>query len=76
MILTPPEKWKRIEPPYAWVKRGLVVIGDGLIEDGLPPGEGLRAHLVEGSVPAGTVLDNAAIFGADDLVAVQWEDPS
>lgn len=54
--------WERVEPPYQWKKYGLVVIGDRHLPNGR------RQHIVIGSVAPGTTLDNADIFGEDDMV--------
>lgn len=55
--IKPLSAWDRVEPTFSWVKHGVEVIGDRHLPNGR------RQHIIKGSVPAGTVLDNADIFG-------------
>lgn len=51
--------WIRVDPPYFWAKHSLTVVGDRY------DSAGRRQHVVRGSVPVGTVIANADIFGED-----------
>lgn len=53
--------WERWEPPVFWPDYGVFVVADRHLPDGT------RQHVVRGSVPAGTIVANAQVFGADDL---------
>ena len=51
-------EWERIEPALEW--RGYTVIGDRHLPNGI------RQHLVKGSIPEGTIVNNAQIIGEDN----------
>lgn len=53
--------WERVKPPIWWPAAGRHVVADRHLPDGM------RQHMVKGSVPAGTVIDNAQVIGADDV---------
>ena len=52
--------WERVSPPLWWATAGRYVIADRHLPDGT------RQHMVEGSVPTGTVIDNAQVIGVAD----------
>jgi hypothetical protein len=52
--------WERVRPPIWWPAAGRHVVADRHLPDGM------RQHMVDGSVPAGTVIANAQVIGADD----------
>lgn len=52
--------WERVQPPIWWPAAGRHVVADRHLPDGT------RQHMVEGSVPAGTIIANAQVIGADD----------
>ena len=51
-------EWEYVDPPVVW--KDYTVIGDRHLPNGV------RQHLVVGSVPSGTVVNNAHIIGEDD----------
>lgn len=53
--------WERVRPPIWWRAAGRHVVADRHLPDGT------RQHMVEGSVPTGTVIANAHVVGADDM---------
>ena len=60
--------WQHMSPPYLWKEHGLTVVGDRH----LPNGD--RQHIVLGSMPLGTVIDNAYVFGQDDMPNAVYDD--
>lgn len=56
-----PMDWERVQPPIWWPDAGRHVLADRHLPDGT------RQHMVEGSVPAGTMIANAQVIGADDV---------
>lgn len=55
------QPWTRLEPPFFWALLGDEVIADRHLPDGV------RQHLVRGTVQPGKVLANAQILGQADL---------
>lgn len=60
--------WERVHPPIWWSAAGRNVVADRHLPDGT------RQHMVEGSVPAGTVIANAKVIGADDVAEAKFSD--
>jgi len=58
--------WERVNPPVWWEDARRYVIADRHLPDGT------RQHMVEGSVPAGTVIANAQVIGADDVINAEF----
>lgn len=52
--------WERVSPPLWWPAAGRSVVADRHLSDGT------RQHMVEGSVVAGTKIDNAQVIGQSD----------
>lgn len=53
--------WERVNPPLWWAEASRHVIADRHLPDGT------RQHMVEGHVPAGTVVANAQVIGSLDV---------
>lgn len=53
--------WEHVQPPIWWSAAGRHVVADRHLPDGM------RQHMVDGSVLAGTVIANAQVIGVDDV---------
>ena len=53
--------WQRVVPPIWWAAAGRFVVADRHRPDGM------RQHMVAGSVERGTVIANAQIVGQSDV---------
>jgi hypothetical protein len=53
--------WERVQPPIWWPAAGRNLVADRHLPDGM------RQHMVDGSVQAGTVIANAQVIGAHDV---------
>ena len=64
-------KWQRVSPAgYYWKEADAIVIGDRHLPNGV------RQHLVKGSVPKGLVISNAQVIGEDDVPEVEFSEAS
>lgn len=52
--------WERVSPPVWWAAASCFVIADRHLPDGT------RQHMVDASVPTGTVIANAQVIGVAD----------
>lgn len=59
-------RWERVTPPVWWADALRHVIADRHLPDGT------RQHMVEGSVAVGTVIGNAQVIGADDVIDAEF----
>ena len=64
-------KWQSVSPMgYYWKEADAIVIGDRHLPNGV------RQHLVKGSVPKGLVISNAQVIGEDDVPEVKFSEAS
>ncbi len=54
-------KWQRVEPPLWWAAAKRHVVADRHLSNGL------RQHMVSGTVAPETFVANAQVIGADDI---------
>lgn len=59
-------KWERVDPPFWWSAAKRYVVGDRHLSNGV------RQHLVQGSVPMGTIISNAEVIGEADLPLAEF----
>ncbi len=59
-------RWERVAPPLWWRAAGRHIVADRHLPDGV------RQHMVDGSIPAGTVIGNAQVLGAADVTQAEF----
>lgn len=61
-------KWERVTPPLFWPAAKAFVVADRHLPDGI------RQHMVQGSVAPGLVIANAQVVGEDDLPDAEFSE--
>jgi hypothetical protein len=63
-------KWAKVSPPAYWKEANALIVGDRHLPNGI------RQHMVLGSVKSGLVIDNAQVIGQDDVPEAEFYGPN